>query len=208
MPAAPVNFAYWVPDVSGGLATGTIEQRTDQGYDYNRGLAVLAENNGFEYALRQVRHMAGYGAEHQHQPTGFRLVLLLATERLKVIGGVHPGLWHPGVLAKFGATADHLPEHDERSRRAEEFIRALHRIRTEDRTELAGDCYRLRDFTLKPKPLDVAGRRHPEIFQGGNSTAARAMAGRVADWCFSNGKDFVDRFSAVLGRRPVLAAAG
>jgi len=46
-----VKFAYWVPNVSGGLVVSTIEQRTDWGYDYNRKLAVLAENNGFEYAL-------------------------------------------------------------------------------------------------------------------------------------------------------------
>lgn len=44
----PVRFAYWVPNVSGGLVTSTIEQRTDWGYDYNRELAVLAENNGFD----------------------------------------------------------------------------------------------------------------------------------------------------------------
>lgn len=49
-----------------------------------------------------------YGAEYQHESTSFGLALLLATERLKVIAAVHPGLWHPGVLAKFGATADHL----------------------------------------------------------------------------------------------------
>ncbi len=108
MPAAPLQFAYWVPNVSGGLVTSTIEQRTDWGYAYNRELAVLAENNGFEYALSQVRYMAGYGAEYQHESTSFSLALLLATERLKVIAAVHPGLWHPGVLAKFGATADHL----------------------------------------------------------------------------------------------------
>ncbi|MDQ1042937.1 alkanesulfonate monooxygenase SsuD/methylene tetrahydromethanopterin reductase-like flavin-dependent oxidoreductase (luciferase family) [Streptomyces sp. V4I2] len=48
----------------------------------------------------------------------------------------------------------------------------------------------MRDFSLKPKPLNTAERPHPEIFQGGNSTAARAMAGRVSDWYFSNGKDF------------------
>ncbi len=48
----------------------------------------------------------------------------------------------------------------------------------------------MRDFTLEPKPLNTAERPHPEIFQGGNSTAARAMAGRVSDWYFSNGKDF------------------
>jgi FMNH2-dependent dimethyl sulfone monooxygenase len=235
MPAAPVKFAYWVPNVSGGLVTSRIEQRTDWGYEYNRELAVLAENNGFDYALSQVRYMASYGAEFQHESTSFSLALLLATERLKVIAAVHPGLWHPGVLAKLGATADHLShgrfavnvvsgwfkgeftalgepwlEHDERYRRSEEFIRALRRIWTEDHAELAGDFYRLRDFSLKPKPLNTPERPHPEIFQGGNSTAARAMAGRVSDWYFSNGKDFdgvseqladVRRSAAEVGRK-------
>jgi FMNH2-dependent dimethyl sulfone monooxygenase len=232
--SGPVRFAYWVPNVSGGLVTSTIEQRTDWGYDYNRELAVLAENNGFDYALSQVRYMASYGAEYQHESTSFSLALLLATQRLKVIAAVHPGLWHPGVLAKLGATADHLShgrfavnvvsgwfkgeftalgepwlEHDERYRRSEEFIRALRKIWTEDHAELAGDFYRLRDFSLKPKPLNTPERPHPEIFQGGNSTAARAMAGRVSDWYFSNGKDFdgvteqiddVRRSAAEVGR--------
>ncbi|MFF8392534.1 dimethylsulfone monooxygenase SfnG [Streptomyces sp. NPDC016172] len=214
-PSDPLRFAYWVPNVSGGLVTSTVEQRTDWGYDCNRELAVLAENNGFDYALTQVRYMAGYGAEYQHESTSFSLALLLATQRLKIIAAVHPGLWHPGVLAKLGATADHLSngrfavnvvsgwfkgeftalgepwlEHDERYRRAEEFITALRTIWTEDHVELAGDFYRVRDFSLKPKPLNTPERPHPEIFQGGNSTAARAMAGRVSDWYFSNGKDF------------------
>lgn len=233
MPAAPLKFAYWVPNVSGGLVTSNIQQRTEWGYDYNRELAVLAENNGFEYALSQVRYMAGYGAEYQHESTGFSLALLLATERLKVIAAVHPGLWHPGVLAKFGATADHLShgrfavnvvsgwfkaeftalgepwlEHDERYRRAEEFIRALRQIWTEDHTELAGDFYRLRDFSLKPKPLGTPERPHPEIFQGGNSTAARAMAGRVSDWYFSNGKDFEGVTEQIADVRQAAAEAG
>ncbi|GAA3439458.1 dimethylsulfone monooxygenase SfnG [Kutzneria kofuensis] len=211
----PVKFAYWVPNVSGGLVVSKIEQRTDWGYDYNRELAVLAENNGFEYALSQVRYIASYGAAYQHESTSFSLALLLATERLKVIAAVHPGLWQPGVLAKLLATADHLSggraavnvvsgwfkdeftklgepwlEHDERYRRSEEFIRVLREIWTSDHAEFSGDFYRLHDFDLKPKPLAAEGRPHPEIFQGGNSTAARAMAGRVSDWYFSNGKDF------------------
>ncbi|WP_059013588.1 dimethylsulfone monooxygenase SfnG [Streptomyces specialis] len=229
----PLRFAYWVPNVSGGLVTSTIEQRTDWGYDYNRRLARLAEDNGFDYALSQVRYMASYGAEYQHESTSFSLALLLATERLKVIAAIHPGLWHPGVLAKFGATADHLSggrfavnvvsgwfkaeftalgepwlEHDERYRRSEEFIRALRAIWTTDHAELAGDFYRVRDFTLKPKPLTGPGRPHPEIFQGGNSTAARAMAGRVSDWYFSNGKDFAGVTEQVADVRASAAAAG
>ncbi|CAL9291860.1 dimethylsulfone monooxygenase SfnG [Streptomyces sp. SudanB182_2057] len=233
MPAQPLKFAYWVPNVSGGLVTSTIEQRTDWGYDYNRELAVLAENNGFEYALTQVRYMASYGAEYQHESTSFSLALLLATQRLKVIAAVHPGLWHPGVLAKLGATADHLSggrfavnvvsgwfkeeftalgepwlEHDERYRRSEEFITALRRAWTEDRAELAGDFYRLRGFSLKPKPPRTPGRPHPEIFQGGNSTAARHMAGRVSDWYFSNGKDFDGVVEQIEDIRAAAAGAG
>src|SRR5882757_7476177 len=198
---APIKFAYWVPNVSGGLVVSKIEQRTHWDYDYNKKLAVLAENSGFEYALSQVRYMASYGAENQHESTSFSLALLLATERLKVIAAVHPGLWQPGVLAKLLATADHLSggraavnvvsgwfkdeftklgepwlEHDERYRRSEEFIRVLREIWTSEQAEFAGDFYRLHDFDLKPKPLAGPGRPHPEIFQGGNSTAARRMA--------------------------------
>ena len=81
--ATPLKFAYWVPNVSGGLVVSKIEQRTDWGYDYNKQLAQLAENNGFEYALSQVRYIASYGAAYQHESTAFSLSLLLATERLK-----------------------------------------------------------------------------------------------------------------------------
>src|SRR5215217_740597 len=151
-----VKFAYWVPNVSGGLVTSDIEQRTDWNYEYNAKLAQTAENNGFEYALSQVRYEASYGAEYQHESTSFSLALLLATHRLKVIAAVHPGLWQPGVLAKLGATADQLSngrfavnvvsgwfkdefthlgepwlEHDERYRRSAEFLQVLRQIWTE-----------------------------------------------------------------------------
>jgi FMNH2-dependent dimethyl sulfone monooxygenase len=218
-PSEPLKFAYWVPNVSGGLVTSKIEQRTDFGFEYNKKLAVLAENNGFEYALSQVRYASSYGAAQQHDPAAFSLGLLLATQRLKLIVAAHPGLWHPAILAKFGITADVLSqgrfavnivsgwfkdeftglgepwlEHDERYRRTEEFIRVLRGLWTQSNFEFGGDFYRIRDFSLRPQPVEVPGRPHPEIFQGGNSTAARRLAGRVSDWYFSNGKDF-DGFS-------------
>ncbi len=229
----PLRFAYWVPNVSGGLVTSTIEQRTDWSYDYNVTLARLAEDAGFEYALTQVRYTASYGAEFQHESTSFSLALLLATERLKVIAAVHPGLWQPGVLAKWVATADHLShgrvavnvvsgwfkdefiqlgepwlDHDERYRRSAEFIQALRAIWTEERANLAGDFYRLRDFSLKPKPLSWPGRPHPEIFQGGNSTAARQNGGRYSDWYFSNGNDFAGVTEQLNDLRHVAREAG
>jgi FMNH2-dependent dimethyl sulfone monooxygenase len=229
----PLSFAYWVPNVSGGLVTSTIEQRTDWSFDYNRTLAQLAERAGFDYALSQVRYTASYGAEYQHESTSFSLALVMATERLKLIAAVHPGLWQPAVLAKWLATADILSggriavnvvsgwfadefrqlgepwlEHDERYRRSAEFMQALRAIWTEDEANLAGDFYRIRDFSLKPKPLSWEGRPHPEIFQGGNSTAARGNGGRYADWYFSNGKDFEGVREQIADLRAVAADSG
>jgi FMNH2-dependent dimethyl sulfone monooxygenase len=215
----PLKFAYWVPNVSGGLVTSTIEQRTDWGFEYNRELAQRAERVGFSYALSQVRYASSYSAAQQHDPAAFSLGLLLATEKLKLIVAAHPGLWHPGILANYGITADHLSngrfavnivsgwlkeeftglgspwlEHDERYRRTEEFIRVLRGLWTQADFTLRGDFYQINEFSLRPPPVDVPGRPHPEIFQGGNSTAARKLAGRVSDWYFSNGKDY-DGFS-------------
>ena len=51
----------------------------------------------------------------------------------------------------------------------------------------------------------MPGRAHPEIFFGGNSTAAQATAGRVADWYFSNGKDLEGFKENIAG---VVASAG
>ena len=44
-----VKFAYWVPNVSGGLVISKIEQRTSWDVDYNRKLAQIAEQSGFWY---------------------------------------------------------------------------------------------------------------------------------------------------------------
>lgn len=207
--AAPVKFAYWVPNVSGGLVVSTIEQRTDWSLEYNQRLAVAAEKAGFKYALSQIRFTAGYGAEYQHESVSFSQALLHATTKLKVLAAILPGPWNPAVVAKQIATIDHISngriainvvsgwfkgefqaigepwlEHDERYRRSNEFIRALKGIWTQDNFTFKGDFYRFSDYTLSPKPVQ---KPHPEIFQGGSSRAARDNAASVSDWYFTNG---------------------
>ena len=95
-----IRFAYWVPNVSGGLVVSKIEQRTSWDIDYNRKLAQIAERSGFDYALSQIRFTAGYGAEFQHEPVIFSQALLAATERLKLIVALLPGPWNPALAAK------------------------------------------------------------------------------------------------------------
>lgn len=204
----PIRFAYWVPNVSGGLVISRIPQRTSWDADYNRKLAQIAEEAGFDYALTQIRFTAGYGAEYQHESVAFSHALLAATSRLKVIAALLPGPWNPTLAAKQIATISQLSsgriavnivsgwfsgefraigepwlDHDERYRRSEEFIRSLRGIWTEDNFTFRGDFYRYTNYTLKPKPAESL----PEIFQGGSSRAARDMAARVSDWYFTNG---------------------
>jgi len=204
----PIQFAYWVPNVSGGLVISNIPQRTGWDFDYNRKLAQTAEKAGFDYALTQIRFTAGYGADNQHESVSFSQALLGATEKLKVIAALLPGPWNPTLAAKQIATISHLSnariavnvvsgwfrgefkaigepwlDHEERYLRSEEFIRCLRGIWQQDVFNFSGDFYRYRDYSMKPKPLDPL----PEIFQGGSSRAARDMAARVSDWYFTNG---------------------
>jgi dimethylsulfone monooxygenase len=204
-----IKFAYWVPNVSGGLVVSDIEQRTSWDIDYNRKLAQIAEKAGFEYALSQIRFTAGYGAEFQHESVAFSHALLAATTKLKVIAAILPGPWNPVLAAKqlatidlltegrvainvvsgwfrgeFTAIGEHWLDHDERYRRSKEFIEALKGIWTQDNFTYRGDFYRFSNYTLKPKPLQ---QPHPEIFQGGSSRAARDNAASVSDWYFTNG---------------------
>lgn len=207
-----MKFAHWVPNLSGGLVVSTIPQRTDWGLEYNVELAKIAEEVGFEYGLTQVRLMGSYGAEYQHDSMMFSAAILSATRRMKIISAVLPGIFHPIVVAKQGATADQIfngrwsihiasgwnraefeavgepfLEHDERYARSREFVEILRGAWTQDRFSYDGKYWQIKDFTLRPKPLALPDRKTPDIFQGGNSIAAQEMASVVSDWYFMNG---------------------
>lgn len=202
-----VKFAYWVPNVSGGLVVSKIPQRTNWDLKSNIKYARTAEQVGFEYALSQIRFMAGYGAANQHEPVTISQALLAKTERLKLIAALLPGPWNPAVAAKQIASIDNYSDgriavnvvsgwfkaeftsigqwwldHSERYRRSREFIQCLKGIWTEEKFTFKGDFYQFNDYPLAPKPLVLPNRAHPEIFQGGNSDDAKANGAAVSDY--------------------------
>ncbi|KAH6616089.1 luciferase-like domain-containing protein [Chaetomium sp. MPI-SDFR-AT-0129] len=217
-----LRFAYWVPNVSGGLVISKIPQRTSWDLPSNLRYARAAESAGFEYALTQIRFTASYGASHQHESVSFSQALLHGTSKLKVIAAILPGPWNPAVVAKQIASIDNYTDgriavnivsgwfkgeftaigewwldHAERYRRSNEFMQCLRGIWTADAEEgftFAGDFYRFRGYKLSPKPVQ---QPHPEIFQGGNSDDARRNGAEVADWYFMNGND-LDGFRAQI----------
>ncbi len=202
-----LQFAFWAPNVSGGLVITDLPQKTGWSFEDNKRYAQIAEKIGFDYVLLQTRFFASYGAENQLEAASLASALAATTKKLNIITAVLPGLWHPGVVAKIISTIDQISngrasinivsgwfkgefngygepwlDHDERYRRSEEFIEVLRELWTKEATTFKGDFYRLNEAPLKPKPINS-----PKIFQGGNSRAAKEMAGRVSDVYFMNG---------------------
>ena len=164
------------------------------------------------YDMSQSGLKLTHAQENQHESVSFSQALLHHTERLRVMAALLPGPWNPAVAAKQIASIDNYSkgrvavnvvsgwfkqeftsigqwwlDHAERYRRSREFIACLKGIWTEDTFNFKGDFYQFHDYPLKPKPLVLPGRPHPEIFQGGNSIDARENAAAGSDYYFMNG---------------------
>lgn len=202
-----LQFAYWAPNVSGGLVVSNLPQKTGWNFEDNKRYAQIAENIGFDYVLLQTRFLSSYGAKNQLEAATLASALAATTERLNIITAVLPGLWQPAVFAKMMATIDQISggrasvnvvsgwlkdeftsygeywlDHDERYRRSEEFIEVLKLLWNEPKANYHGNFYRLNDATLEPKPINPI-----TVFLGGLSRAAKEMGGRVSDVFFMNG---------------------
>lgn len=150
------------------------------------------------------------------------------TSRMNLITAIHPGFFHPTVIAKWAATVQHLTggrwainvtsgwnmeefdrygidplAHDTRYARSGEFIDILRQCWEQSVVDYNGHYYQCNNLELVPKP------EHPlEVFQGGQSPAAIDMAAHKSDWMFLNG-GAPERISDIVSRvREACAAAG
>jgi dimethylsulfone monooxygenase len=209
METVDIKFGYWAPLGEGGFVISKIPQRTSHRFEANKRYVMAAEKYGWEYALMPARYYTSHGWNDTFDAMTTTAGLAQHTSKIRLLAALHPGLWHPGIVSKMGATVDHMSggrwglnittgwykeefwgfgepwlEHDERYRRSEEFIRVLKGTWIERDFNYRGDFYRIRDASLVPAPLC---KPCPPIFQGGNSHGAMRMAGRVSDWLFIQG---------------------
>ncbi|KAJ7507551.1 alkanesulfonate monooxygenase [Mycena galericulata] len=192
-----VKFAYWVPNISGGLVISQIPQRTHWDLEANKIYARTAERVVSNTRSAKFVFMAGYGAENQHEPVTSARRFCIAqsasnqllpccldpsttTLRARVAVNVVSG-WFKAEFTSIG--------------QCREFIECLKGIWTQD------------NFTH----LNLPGRPHPEIFQGGNSLDARDNAGAVSDVYFMNGntlQGFIKQIEDVQERARANGRAG
>jgi probable F420-dependent oxidoreductase len=155
--------------------------------------------------------------------------LAAVTERVRLgTAVIDMHYFPPVVLAKLLTTLDHVSngrleaglgtgwmthefeavglEPGRRAARADEYLRSLKAIWTEEVVDHQGDFYRVPPSRVEPKPLQ---KPHPPILLGGTAERALRRAGRVANgWISSSGTDLsrIDESIAVV--RDAAAAAG
>jgi FMNH2-dependent dimethyl sulfone monooxygenase len=176
--------------------------KVDPAFGLAKEILCTADRAGFDIILFAERHL---GAD-------FEAWILAAavsswTTRIKSMVAVHPGLWHPTLVAKMATSLDRLTpgrtainlvtgwnveEHhmfggdtllnnDDRYVRAEEFVDILRGMWSSTPFSYSGRFYTVdgAQLLLKPATADL-----PEIFTASRSLRGLDMVARVGDWWF------------------------
>ena len=178
--------------------------------DFMRAQLQRTEELGIDYLLVAQRWW-GSGQEIEgstHDCLAMTAFFAAVSERIRLVTAIHPGFFQPAAIAKWGATIDRLTggrwninvtsgwnlrefemygserlHHDERYARSSEFIEILRGAWENEELDYEGRFYSVRGLRLEPRPVS----RRLDVFQGGQSDAAMAMAARHSDWMFLNG---------------------
>jgi len=171
---------------------------------------VRAEQLGIDYVLVAQRW---WGTGEEIEGSSYDCLAMTAyyaalTKRIRLITAIHPGFFLPAPIAKWGASLDRISggrwsinvttgwheaefgmygasllEHDERYARSREFIEILRGAWSQEELNYSGRFYSVSNLRLEPRPSSST----LEVWQGGQSEAARAMAATHSDWMFLNG---------------------
>jgi dimethylsulfone monooxygenase len=174
----------------------------DPAWTLSRNILTEADKAGFDIILFAERHL---GTDMEAWVLGSAISAL--TTRIRSMIAVHPGLWHPQIVAKMSSTLDRLctgrmclnlitgwnvEEHrmyggetmlgnDDRYIRAEEFVEIIHGLWRETPFSYKGRFYEVDAAELLLKP---ATPTPPEIFTASRSPRGLDMIAKIGDWWF------------------------
>lgn len=212
-----IDVGVFLPVGNGGWITSTTSPQLPATYDYNKEVAILAEDLGLDFALSMAK-WRGYGGPSKHWDVTLESLstmagLAEATSRIKVWGTVHTMVFHPAVVAKMSAVIDQISggrfglnivsgsnptdqgqmglwvdiDHDDRYELAEEWVTVLRRLWTEERVDHKGRFYELTDCMSNPKP-----QTRPTLICAGASDRGFLFTMKNCDIAFMLGSDHDD----------------
>jgi probable F420-dependent oxidoreductase len=197
-------------------------------------VAARAEELGYHslWTLQRLLNPAGSDDEtYRNVPDPLITLAHLAgrTSRIRLgVAVVDLPFYSPALLAKQATTLDHVSAgrldlgvglgwmreeyaavgvpYERRGARAEEFLRVLRLLWTEETAEFHGEFYDLPPARMEPRPVQSP---HPPLLLGGTAEPALRRAGRVADgWVSSSRADLSRIGESIALIRSAAAEAG
>ena len=209
-----MQFGLYAPVPHVSVGSATIARSVAQGqsplpqgecdvaYELAKELLLEADRSGFDLILFAERHL---GADLEAWVLASAISAL--TTRIRSMVAVHPGLWHPELIAKMAVSLDRITrgrmainlvtgwnveEHtmfggdvlkdtDDRYVRAEEFVEVLRGLWTQTPFSREGRFFPVDKAQLLLKP---ATPEPPEIYTASRSQRGLDMVARAGDWWF------------------------
>ena len=196
---------------SSGLCMSAAETNFKPTWEENLRIAETAEALGLELLL-PVARWHGFGGSVDFNGDNMEVYtwaagLAAKTEKIMVAATSHVPTVHPILAAKQGATIDHIShgrfvlnvvcgwfrtememfgakqlEHDERYRRADEWLTIMKRLWTEQEDfDHEGTYYRVQNGYLQPKPVQ---KPWPVLINAGSSEAGQEFSAKHCDFNF------------------------
>ena len=194
-PAPPLGVMWFLPTGGDGRYLGSAEGSRTVDHAYLRQIAQAADRLGYDGVLLPT----GRGCEDALVTAA---ALLPATERLRFLVALRPGLTLPGEAARQYATLDRIAGgrtminlvcggnpadlagdgftlgHDERYAQAAEFLTVWRGMMAGETVDFAGQYLRSERGRIMFPPVQSP---HPPIWFGGSSPAGHALAAAQAD---------------------------
>ncbi|WP_133645610.1 LLM class flavin-dependent oxidoreductase [Paraburkholderia flava] len=227
MSTFPARFGIWALVHGSRAALQDPDEPYDASWARNRALVLEAERLGYDSVLVAQHTMNPHDPNlDQLEAWTASAALAALTSRIEIIAAIKPYLYHPVVLAKMAQQIEHISggrfalnlvnawnrpeleragigfaEHDARYAYGREWITVVDALLRGERTQFAGEHFRIDDYLLRPTdPF----RARPRIYVGGESEPARALVADAGDVWFINGQPLDDVASLIadVSRRP------
>ena len=198
------------------LATPGQGLAVDRSYQFALDVVRQAEALGFDLTLVAERLVAP-----DLEAWTVAAALAVQTEKIRIMSAVHPGIFHPQLAAKMGASIDRLSggrylinvvpgrrthefalygnnswigaeqNGEDRYARVDEFIRLMKAMWTGEHFDFEGKFYAASDAAMATKPMTLP---HPPVYAASADERGKNIIARECDLWFANYEPGIDAY--------------
>lgn len=197
-----MRYGYWMP-VFGGWLRNVPDENMSATWDYAKRLTQNSEKWGYDLTLIAELNLNDIKGVEQPALDAWSTAAALAavTESIEFMVAVRPNFHQPALFAKAAANIDQISggrlalnvvsswwadeakqyglqfdQHDDRYARTSEWLQVVEGLWSQERFSFDGKFYRTEEAICSPKPV-----KHPTIYAGGESEAAKTMIATQCD---------------------------